>query len=441
MTRIVDIRTSRLSNFLAFQNDPLGFLVSLLKEGDVVSLRTSRKRPSYIVNSPEIVQEILVTKEASFRKGRSSNVLRRTIGDGLLTSEREDHKRQKKYMQPAFYKERIQAYASAVREESARLGEQLRHGQTIPMHEAMMQLTLSIITRTMFATDVEETKSELAAAVDDTIERTARTLFSPLILPLGFPTSGNRIHRQAIRTLEEMVLASIREAKRNPDPYRMSMLGMLLDTRDDHGAALDETEIRDQMMTMLLAGHETTANLLTWIWYVLDRTPEVEKRWTAELSDVEGKNMDHYERYRALSYTQQIIQEALRLYPPAWIILREAEQEVSLLEDDYPARSSFLISPFVMHRNADMFADPLTFRPERFAPGEPLPPRFAYFPFGGGSRSCIGSHFAMMEATLILYELGRRFRFRNVSSLEATPEPLVSLRMKGGLTVRAERRA
>ncbi|MCQ6561433.1 cytochrome P450 [Paenibacillus mendelii] len=436
MTRIADIPTSRTANFFRFQRDPLGFLLDALHMGDVVSLRTSSFRPTFIVNSPEFVQEILVHQEERFRKGRSSNVLRRTVGDGLLTSEDHTHREQKKYLKPVFYKERLQAYADIVVDETNRLAAVLEDGVPIPMHDVMMRLTLGIIARSMFNTELDADKAELAAAVDDTIKQSAKTIFSPIILPFTVPTPGNVTHKRAIRTLETMIYDAIASAKREPERYADSLLGLLLDTVDEHGQPIPDHEIRDQMMTMLLAGHETTANALVWSWYSLDREPEVAGRLHHELDQTgkqAGAQAGAFERFRTLSYTKQVIQETLRLYPPAWAILREAEQELTMLGDVFPAKSSFLISPYAIHRNDHVFGDAAAFRPERFDDGPGQWPRFAYFPFGGGSRGCIGTQFAMIEAVLIMAVLGEHFRFVSVEGQsEAEPEPLVSLRIKNG---------
>ncbi|TVY01413.1 cytochrome P450 [Cohnella terricola] len=448
MTRVSDIQTSRVSNFIKFQRDPLGFLVDALPMGDVVSLRTSSFQPTFIVNSPDFVQEILVHQERHFRKGRSSGVLRRTIGDGLLTSENETHREQKKYMTPVFYKERIQAYAEIVVQETERLGAKLKEGSAVPIHEAMMELTLGIIARSLFKRELEQDKSELAAAVDVTIRRSAGTIFSPIILPFSWPTPGNVQHKRAIRTLEEMIYEAIGKARRNPKAYEDCMLGLLLDMRSEDGAELPEREIRDQMMTMLLAGHETTANALVWAWYALERSPNVLANLREELDRIRseeassGRRLTAYERYREMPYAKKIIQETLRLYPPAWAILRESEQEIELLGDRFPNNSSFLISPYAIHRNDAVFGDALAFRPERFDDGPSQWPRFAYFPFGGGTRGCIGSQFAMLEAVLILGTLAAGFSFSSVPGQgDAVPEPLVSLRIKGGRQMIPERRA
>ncbi|GGD65740.1 cytochrome P450 [Paenibacillus nasutitermitis] len=286
MTRVVGIPSSRVANFFSFQRDPLQFLVDALPVGEMVSLRTSSLRPTFIVNSPAFIQEILVHQEERFRKGRSSNVLRRTIGDGLLTSEHASHKHQKKYLMPVFYKERIQSYAGVVVEETERLADTLKEGEAVPMHEVMMRLTLGIIARSMFNTELNETKTELAVAVDDTIRLSAKTIFSPLILPLAVPTPGNRRHVKAIRSLEDMIYDTIAAARRNPAFYADSLLGLLLDTKDEHGHPIGDEEIRDQMMTMLLAGHETTANAMVWAFYALDQMGSADERLYQEVREL-----------------------------------------------------------------------------------------------------------------------------------------------------------
>jgi cytochrome P450 len=436
MSRVTDIPTSRLRNFIDFHKDPISFLVRMLQLGDVVSLRTGFK-PSYVVNSHEFVQEVLVTKDSFFRKGRTNEVLRRTIGEGLLTAEKEEYERQKRYHQPLFYKERLQSYARTVVEETEKVVRTLEHKSTCSLHHEMMQLTLSIIAKTMFATDLEENKKELAAAVSDTIEQTARTLFSPILWPLAIPTKGHRIHKKAINKLEQMVYGVIQEAKKDRERYHMTMLGMLLDTVQESGEPISDEEIRDQMMTMLLAGHETSANLLTWIFYALDKSPEVEQRFHQEIDQINFLEQMPFEVYRGLEYTHHIIQEALRLYPPAWLIYREADQDVELLGEPFTKGSTFMISPYSLHRKADVFGDPEVFRPERFAESTAAPwPKFAYFPFGGGSRGCIGSKFALLETALVLTVLGKSYKFRCIDDRQAVPEPLVSLRIKGGLSMK-----
>ncbi|MFE8700650.1 cytochrome P450 [Cytobacillus sp. FJAT-54145] len=435
MSRVSNVQTSRIQNYIDFRKDTLSFFEKMLYQGEIISLKTGFK-PSYIVNSPDFVKEILVAKDRFFVKGRTSKVLRRTIGDGLLTSEKEEHEIQKKHLQPLFYKESIHSYVQTIKEETQLLEAKLQENHTYSIQNEMMQLTLSIISKTMFATDLEESKQELAIAVSEIIEQSAKDLFSIVILPLSVPTQGNKLHKSAIKKLEEMIYRVIVDAKNKPNLYQNTLVNIFLGK--GYEKTFSDEEIRDQMLTMLLAGHETTANLLTWIFYELDRNPEVEAQFHNEIDQVDFSK-DPFDTYRALPYTQNIIQEGLRLYPPAWLIYREAPQKVELLGETFRPGSSFMISPYAIHRNEYVFKDAKSFKPERFF-GNPTWPAFAYFPFGGGSRSCIGSKFALMEAAFILAVLGKRYKFRSVSQEKAIPEPLVSLRLRGGLPMRAIRR-
>ncbi|TXC89325.1 cytochrome P450 [Metabacillus litoralis] len=438
MSRVKDVTTSRMQNYLDFRNDPLAFFMKMQNGGEVVSLRTGLQ-PSFIVNSPDFVREILVAKDASFKKGRTDKVLRRTIHNGLLTAEKHDHKRQKSYYQPIFYKERLNSYAKTIVEETKSLVTSLQDVEYCKLNDEMMQLTLAIIARVMFATNVEENKKQLADAVSDTIEQTAQTLFTPIIVPLAIPTKGNKIHKKAINKLEDMIYCILHDAKQHPDQYKMTMVGMLLDTQNDTGSAIDDEEIRDQMMTMLLAGHETSANLLTWIFYALNQNPDVEQKLYEEIKMIDLEQSP-FELYSKLNYTQLVIKEALRMYPPAWLIYRESEEAVELLGETFKAGSTFMICSYAIHRNEKVFPEPEKFKPERFADkkGEDVP-KFAYLPFGGGSRSCIGSKFAIMETTLILAILVKEYKFK-VEQETVTPDPLVSLRIKEGLKVKVEKR-
>jgi cytochrome P450 len=436
MSNITVSPKSIVENFLTFQKDTLQFLLDAMPLGDVVLFKTGNFKPSYVINSPEYIQEILVSKDAAFGKGRSSNVLRRTIGDGLLTTEGADHQRQRSLMMPVFYKERIKHYGRMMIEECENMVSRWSDGDIICMNSEMMKLTLSIITRTMFGEEIsEERKQEVADAVNETITRSSKLLYSPLQIPMSIPSPGNLRHKRALRTLDELV-DEVLHSSQHHDTDDGTMVGLLSAIRDAEGQPLPRKEIRDQMMTMLIAGHETTANALSWVWYLLaDYQTKFDKICKESQSVEWSADVSAMEIYRALSYTQQSVQETLRLYPPAWLILREAYEDVTILGDTFVKGSSLLISPYALHRNEDVFADPLTFQPERFASGKTYP-RFAYFPFGGGSRSCIGSTFAMMEATLIVAVMAKRLRLERIDDHKPEPETSVSLRMKQNMSMR-----
>ncbi len=437
MVTVQDIATPRLQNYLEFMRDPIAFFTRVQPIGDVISLKTGIS-PTFVVNSPEAIREILIRQDQSFIKGRTTTVLQRTVGEGLLTTEGERHATQRKYIQPAFYKDALERYAHAIIDETEKLGERLEHGQEVDMHTVMMRLTLSIITRTMFSTNVSEEEKELADAVTTTIEQSVKILFSPVMIPASVPTKANLKHKEAIQKLEAMIDDVLMAAKNHPECFEDSLLGMMMAVTDENGNRLPDKEVRDQMMTMLLAGHETTANLLGWLFAEIASHPEVERRLIDELETAELRD-NPFNWMRELPYTQQIIEEGLRLYPPAWLIYRELDEPVEMFGRSFKEGSTFMICPYAVHRNEEVFPNPSAFDPDRFAAGNKYAP-FSYFPFGGGSRSCIGSRFAMLEATLILTVLYKKFLFHNVRLQAPVPEPLISLRIKDGWPMKLEKR-
>ncbi|PIC66032.1 pyridine nucleotide-disulfide oxidoreductase [Sporosarcina sp. P21c] len=437
MVTVQDIATPRLQNYLEFVRDPIAFFMRVEPLGDVISLKTGIS-PTFVVNSPEAIREILIRQDQSFIKGRTTTVLQRTVGEGLLTTEGERHAKQKKYIQPAFYKEVLERYAYSIIDETEKLVDRLEHEEEVDIHTVMMRLTLSIITRTMFSTDVSAEEKELADAVTTTIEQSIKILFSPVMIPASVPTKANLKHKEAIQTLEAMISDVLIAAKEHPGWFKDSLLGLMMAVTDEDGNKLSDKEVRDQMMTMLLAGHETTANLLGWLFAEIAGHSKVEKRLLVELNtaDMTGSPFNWM---RELPYTQQVIEEGLRLYPPAWLIYRELNEPVEMFGRTFKKGSTFMICPYAVHRNEEVFPNPSAFDPDRFAAGNKYAP-FSYFPFGGGSRSCIGSRFAMLEATLIISVLYKKFIFRNVRPHAPVPEPLISLRIKDGWPMKLEKR-
>ncbi|AXH99972.1 cytochrome P450 [Sporosarcina sp. PTS2304] len=437
MVKIQDIDTPRLQNYLQFVRDPIAFFTRVQPLGDVISLKTGVS-PTFVVNSPEAIREILIRHDSSFVKGRTTTVLQRTVGEGVLTSESVKHAAQKKYIQPAFYKESLERYAYAIIDETEKVAERVEKERMCDIHSVMMELTLSIITRTMFSTDVSGEEKRLADAVTTTIEESVNILFSPVIIPASIPTKSNQRHKEAIQTLEEMIEDVLHAAKDHPDWFQGTLLGMMRAVTDEEGNRLPDKEVRDQMMTMLLAGHETTANLLAWLFAEIASHEKVERQLVEELmnADLAGSPFLWMQK---LPYVQQIIEEGLRLYPPAWLIYRELAEPQEMFGKTFKKGSTFMICPYAIHRNEEVFPQPELFDPDRFAAGNRYAP-FSYVPFGGGSRSCIGSRFAMLESTLIIAVLYKRFTFRNVRDHAPIPEPLISLRIQDGWPMEACRR-
>ncbi|WP_176560109.1 cytochrome P450 [Brevibacillus dissolubilis] len=434
---------SRLKNYLHFRRDPIDFLIQVRDLADAVKLYDTEKRPPFVINSPELIREILVSKDSYFRKGRSSRILGMTLDNGLLTSEGAVHEEQRRMMMPGFHKQQIAGYAEHVVEYSRRLVDTFSDGANRSMTDDMMNLTLGIINKTMFNTDTADATHELAKAVEVCIEFSANRLLSPVSIPHFLPTRWNRKHKEAVQLLDQAIYRIIQKARDEYIPEQNHLLAMLIEAIDgETGRPLSDQAIRNQVLTIMIAGHETTANALSWAWYLLAKHPEVEQKFWQELDDVLGDRDPEFDDFQKLTYTQQIVQESLRLYPAAWVILREANQDVEMCGYHFPIHSSMIICPFAIHRNPAYFSDPDSFIPERFA-GEEIKniPRFAFFPFGGGSRSCIGSHFAMMEAVLILATIGKRYQLQLLPDQPPVePEPLVSLRIRNGLTMRVSRR-
>jgi cytochrome P450 len=359
-------------------------------------------------------------------KGRSSSILQRTAGQGLLTSEGERHDKQKRIMMPAFAKPNLDSYAEDVVRYASSMLQHWHDHEVRHLSDDLMALTLRIICKTMLNIDLQDEADRIGVSVEECIQYSADRIFSPIPTPLALPIPSNRRFRAARHTLNEFALG--RQNRQSP------LLGQLLEN------ACPEREIRDQIVTILIAGHETTANLLTWVFYLLGKHPAAGERLRQELSQTVGERL-HYGVVSRLPYTQAVIQETLRLYPPAWAILRENIEPVELSGVKISGHGSYIISPYSIHRDPNVFADPDKFDPERFLlHGQDLP-RFAYLPFGAGSRACIGSQFAIMEATLILAAIWSTGDLRLLEeNFSAVPEPSLSLRIKGGLQMEWQRR-
>lgn len=440
MEKLANTTGLQLFKYLEFRRDPLAWLYETRKLGDIVTINPRSKTPSYVIHSPEAVKEILTTKDECFRKGASARTLAKTIGDGVLTTEGEQHQRQRKMLQPAFHKKRIASYAESVSEYVIDMASSWTDGEVYQINQEMMDLTLRVIVKTMFGVDVKGELRGVTQAVNDIIEKTASNLLSPVPFPDFVPTEQNRKYRKGVKTLDELAdeLIIFGQKERQED----NLLSMLLEARYENGEPISRKEIRDQVVTIVIGGHETTANLLTWVWYLLAKHPHIEEQLHKELDAVLRGCIPRFDDIPNLVYTNQIIQEALRLYPPGWIVMREAEKDVEIAGHPFKKGSIFLVSPYVVHRNEKFFPQPEEFQPKRFAKDrQSTIASYAYFPFGAGSRGCIGSQFAMMETVLIIATVAQRYVLRMADeNQEVKPEPLVSLRIRGGLPMKVIRR-
>ena len=388
----------------SFERTP-AFLLGLARRyGAVSSFRMPRVR-FYFFDDPELIREVLVTKQQAFVKSRGAQSLRRLLGRGLLTSEDPLHRRQRRLLQPAFHRDRVAHYGATMVELAAATARRWEAAATVDVAVEMNRLTLEIAATTLFGADL----GTEAAAIREAL--TASMVEFPKALgPLGelrafLPLPSTRRFAAARRRLDAVIFGII-EARRRSGVDNGDLLSMLVFTRDENGAlAMDDAQVRDEAMTLFLAGHETTANALAWTWLLLGRTPRVASALRAEL-DALGHDPAVADLPR-LPYAHAVFKEAIRLYPPAWIIGRLAREAVTIGSVSMARGSVALLSPWVTHRNPRFYPDAAQFIPERWDGAEV--PRFAYFPFGGGTRVCIGEPFAWMEGVLVLATLARRF--------------------------------
>lgn len=431
-------------SLLAFRRDPLQFLRDAAKQhGDVAHFRFGPARHVYLISSPDLIKEVLVTKQAHFRKGKGLQVARAVVGDGILTSEGQKHLRQRRLMQPAFHRERIASYGESMVQQAVSMMEEWTDGAVRDVHEDMMKVTLAIITETMFGKGLKEGADKIARAIDIGLKYVATKATSIIDIPLNVPTSSNRQFQESAEVLDRAIYEIIEERRREGDQGRGDLLAMLLSARDeDDGQGMTDEQVRDEVMTIFVAGHETTANTMSWTWYLLATHPEAEQKLWAELDEVLGGRLPTVEDIPRLPYCSQIINETLRLYPAAWTLNREVVEPVEIGGHAFKPGDTLMMSQYVMHRSDRYFERPDEFIPERFA-GDLLKriPAYAYFPFGGGPRVCIGNNFALMEATLLLATFAQRYRFRLADpGKPVEAEPLITLRPKGGLMMKLEER-
>jgi cytochrome P450 len=428
---------------LSFSRDPLGFLRGLARDyGDVARFGNGAQE-FFLLSHPDYVRDVLVTHHADFMKGRGLQRAKRLLGEGLLTSEPPLHRRQRRLAQPAFHRQRVAAYASLMVDYAERLQrERWREGRPLDVAQEMMHLTLSVVGQTLFGAETEAEAEEVGEAVTETMRSFTRFMlpFAELLDRLPLP-STRRFLRAKARL--DAIIYRIIEERRASGEDRGDLLSMLLQAQDEEGdgGRMTDEQLRDEAMTIFLAGHETTANALTWAWLLLSQNPEAERRLHEELDAVLGGRAATAEDLPRLAYTEMVLAEAMRLYPPAWVLGRRALKDYEVAGYRVPAGSIVIMSQYVMHRDPRYFPDPERFVPERFAPeARAARPQFAYFPFGGGPRRCIGEGFAWMEGVLVLATLARRWRLRLAPGHPVETQPVVTLRPRHGMRMTPERR-
>jgi cytochrome P450 len=401
--------------------------------------------PSHIIfiNDPGLISEVLINQPQNFIKERTQRRMKILLGEGLITSDGEVHRRQRRIAAPAFHRQRIQNYGAIMVGRAAAMREEWQPGQRIDIAAEMMRLTLQVVARTLFNTDV--TKD--VQAINDEVN-VIMGLYNFLVaLPraeamLHLPIPGLMRFRKARRRLDAVVHRMI-EQHRADGVDRGDLLSMLMASRDEEGdhTKMSDDQLRDEVLTIFLAGYETVANALTWTWMLLGQNPEAEARMHAEIDAVLTGRAPTLDDRPRLKYTEMVFAESMRLYPPAWAMGRQATREIEIGPYKLPAGSYLFFSQYIMQRSEEQFPDPLRFDPERFTiEAKAARPKFAYFPFGGGNRQCIGEAFAWMEGILLLATIAQSWKLRLIPGQKIGVAPKITLRPDGPIWVVPERR-
>jgi len=416
--------------------DYLGYYSNVASTYGDISLSRYPMLPVLFLNHPDYIESVLVTQYQKFTKSFDYQELHPLIGNGLLLSEGDFWKRQRRLSQPAFHRERIAAYSKVMAESAGRMLERWRDGETRDIHEQMMAVTLDIVARCLFQSDVTHVAHVVARTLDIGMTRYAERAKLGFLVPNWFPTLDNLRFRKAIREVESIIGFMV-EQHRKTGPAD-DLLGMLLAARDEHDRPMTDRQLRDEVMTLFMAGHETTANLLSWTFYALSQNPDVECKLHEELDRVLGSRLPTLEDVPNLRYTALVVKEGLRLYPPAWAVGRQAKEAFEVGGYSFPKNTYVLICQWIMHRDSRFFAEPHRFLPDRWT--DDFSPGFAYLPFGAGPRVCIGAAFANMEAALLLAAIAGRYRLALEPDQTVAPIASVTLRPRGGIRMRLEKR-
>jgi cytochrome P450 len=423
-----------LGNVLDVWKDPLGFFMKGARDhGDVVQFRFGHYR--YVVlNDAEAIRHVLIDNAKSYQKSRNYDALRLVLGNGLVTSEGDFWRRQRKLAQPGFHKQRLAGFARTMAdctEDMIASWSTRDPRSTFDMHSELMALTLRIVGKTLFSTDLSGEAAAIGDAITVGLKHANEYAESVIRIPPWLPTPNNLRFKHAVKVLDGMVMRIIEDRRRSGHDGD-DLLGMLMAARDDENQGMTDRQLRDEVMTLVLAGHETTANALAWTFDLLSRHPDVDRRVFAEASAIEGPiGIEHLPR---LSYTLRVVQEAMRLYPPVWVFEREAIHDDVVGGYRIPKGTVVAVCPWSLHRNPKYWDNPEGFDPERFSPAAiEARPRCAYLPFATGPRQCIGNAFALMEGQIVLAAVARKWRVSLVPGATSVADPKVTLRPRDGL--------
>jgi cytochrome P450 len=433
-------------NFLAFRRNPLTFFTKTARTyGDVARLSFG-SQPAYLVSHPAFIEDILVTSAKKFMKGVALQRAKKLLGEGLLTSEGQLHLQRRRTIQPLFHRQQVQIFAEAMVKHALRWRETITDGATIDVTAEMGGLTLAIVGDTLFSTNVQQDADEVREALTDAVQSFAYALLPGIEVFERLPIGPFVKVRKARARLDTIIHRVIAERRAQPSAFahgasadHVDLIAMLLAARDPENPSepgMSDQQIRDEAMTIFLAGYETTANAMAWTWHLLGSAPHVVEKLHDEIRHVLGDRPPTVDDVTRLEYTRSVIAESMRIYPPAWTMGRRALEPHQIGDYEIEKDALVLTSQWVVHHDPRWWPDPLAFRPERWRP-EARRLRFSYFPFGGGARLCIGESFAWTEAILLLAAIAQRWSFTPVTP--PTPEPRITLRPRD-LTMRAAAR-
>ena len=428
---------------LRVRKNPLIFLQDLASLGDLSRLQTGPLPPLFMINHPDLFKEILITKNDSFIKGRGVQLAKMLLGEGLVTNEYESHRRQRKLVLPAFHHSRLHYYGHIMAEITARHAEGWRHNRIIVAEQEMVSITLGIVAETLFGTKVGSIESgTISKALIDFQEAFVKIVnpFTEILMKLPLPET--RRIKKSRKVVDESIYRIINEHRKEPEKYQ-DLLSMLLSAQDEEtGDGMSDEQVRDEAITLFIAGHETTAVALSWAWYLIGQHPEVDQRMFDEVQHVTEGRLPGFADIPRLTYVRQVISEVLRLYPPAWILTREAIEDVTIGGHLIPKGATIDMSPYLLHRDSRFWPDPEQFNPDRFSPeNKGTIGKFAYLPFGSGVRGCIGEQFAWTEAILIMATLIQQWKFNLIEKNPVGIKPVLSLHPDRSFPVRLERRS
>jgi cytochrome P450 len=431
-----------IGNLFSFMTDPLGFLCATReKHGDVARVAVGPMK-FVLLSHPDLVEDVLVTRNKLWLKDRFTHTTFRPVfGDGLLASEGDFWRRQRRLAQPAFHRDRIAAYADIMVSDAAQLVAHWQDGETREVHKDMMRLTLEIVAQTLFGAEVGTQADEVGHALEVLLDIAADPLYLALPFMRNLPLPGKRRFDAAVARLDRIIYGII-EDRRKRGTQTADLLSMLLHAEDEDGSRMSDQQLRDEVLTLFLAGHETTALALSWSWWMLSQHPAVDAKLAEETQRVLGDRRATLADLPKLKYTANVIAEVLRMYPPAWMLGREAREDIVVGGYLVRAGEQVWMPPWLLQRDPRWFDHPHEFRPERWENDfAKTLHKYVYYPFGGGPRICIGQAFAQMEAVLLLATLARSFRVDIPAQPPVLPEPTVTLRPKGGVRGRLVRRA